>query len=121
MAGRRCRRKPAAVRGRPAPDRSARRSSLVLAARATGAGNLTRQYSETEESTMSRSQGTIKWFSEEKGYGFIKREGESDVFVHHTAVEGGGRALQEGDRVEFDVVEDKRGLKAQNVVRLESE
>ncbi len=70
---------------------------------------------------MSRSQGTIKWFSEEKGYGFIKREGESDVFVHHTAVEGGGRALREGDRVEFDVVEDKRGLKAQNVVRLESE
>lgn len=69
---------------------------------------------------MSRTQGTVKWFSKEKGYGFIQREDGPDVFVHHTAIEGGGfRTLQEGERVEFEVVEDQKGLKAQNVVRLE--
>jgi CspA family cold shock protein len=70
---------------------------------------------------MSRTQGTVKWFSKEKGYGFIQREGGSDVFVHHTAIEGSGfRTLEEGEKVEFDVVEDPKGVKAQNVVRLES-
>jgi CspA family cold shock protein len=69
---------------------------------------------------MSRTQGTVKWFSEEKGYGFIQREGGPDVFVHHTAIQGTGfRKLKEGERVEFDVVEDPKGLKAQNVVRLD--
>ncbi len=69
---------------------------------------------------MSRTQGTVKWFSEEKGYGFIQREGGPDVFVHHTAIQGTGfRKLKEGERVEFDIVEDPKGLKAQNVVRLD--
>jgi len=69
---------------------------------------------------MNRAQGVVKWFSKEKGYGFIQREGASDVFVHHSAIQGGGfRTLEEGDRVEFDVVEDPRGLKAQNVVRVD--
>lgn len=71
---------------------------------------------------MSRTQGTVKWFSKEKGYGFIQQEGGPDVFVHHTAIQGGGfRVLQEGDRVEFEVVEDPKGLKAQDVVRLDAE
>lgn len=69
---------------------------------------------------MSRTQGTVKWFSKDKGYGFIEREGAPDVFVHHSAISGSGfRTLQEGERVEFEVVEDPRGLKAQNVVRLD--
>jgi len=69
---------------------------------------------------MSRTQGTVKWFSKDKGYGFIQREGGPDVFVHHSAISGSGfRTLQEGERVEFEVVEDPRGLKAQNVVRLD--
>lgn len=71
---------------------------------------------------MSRTQGTVKWFSEEKGYGFIQREGGPDVFVHHSAIQGSGfRKLKEGERVEFDVVEDPKGLRAQNVVRLDEE
>ena len=70
---------------------------------------------------MSREQGTVKWFSKEKGYGFITREGAPDVFVHHTAIQGSGfRTLEEGERVEFEVVEDKRGLKAETVSRAEA-
>ncbi len=69
---------------------------------------------------MSRARGTVKWFSKEKGYGFIKREDGPDVFVHHTAIQGHGfRSLEEGEQVEFEVVEDQRGLKAQNVVRVD--
>jgi CspA family cold shock protein len=75
----------------------------------------------TREVSMARMQGTVKWFSKDKGFGFIQREGESDVFVHHTAIEGTGfRTLEEGEKVEFDVVEDPKGLKAQNVVRVET-
>ena len=70
---------------------------------------------------MSRLTGTVKWFSQEKGYGFIKQEDGADVFVHHTAIQGTGfRTLNEGERVEFDVVEEPKGLKAQNVVRLDA-
>ncbi|MHC4181251.1 MAG: cold-shock protein [Planctomycetota bacterium] len=69
---------------------------------------------------MSRASGTVKWFSKEKGYGFITQEGGPDVFVHHTAIEGSGfKTLEEGDRVEFDVVEDPKGQKAQNVTKIE--
>jgi CspA family cold shock protein len=62
------------------------------------------------------AQGTVKWFSNEKGYGFIEREGEDDVFVHFTAIAGEGyKSLTEGQRVEFDVVEGQKGLQAANV------
>lgn len=68
---------------------------------------------------MTRASGTVKWFSSEKGYGFIQRENGPDVFVHHSAIQGGGyKTLEEGERVEFDVVEDARGPKAQNVERV---
>ncbi len=64
-------------------------------------------------------QGTVKWFNNEKGYGFISREGGPDVFVHHTAILAEGyRTLNEGDRVSFEVVEGTKGLQARNVVRL---
>src|SRR5690606_18044143 len=69
---------------------------------------------------MARTTGTVKWFSQEKGYGFIQQDSGPDVFVHHTAIQGAGfRTLDEGERVEFDVIEEPRGLKAQHVVRLE--
>jgi CspA family cold shock protein len=62
------------------------------------------------------AQGTVKWFSNEKGYGFIEREGGEDVFVHHSAITMEGyRTLTEGQRVEFDVVEGQKGLQAANV------
>ncbi len=63
--------------------------------------------------------GHVKWFSAEKGFGFIEREDGGDVFVHFSAVNGEGfRTLNEGERVEFDVVEGDRGPQAANVVRL---
>ena len=69
---------------------------------------------------MARTTGTVKWFSQEKGYGFLQQEGGPDVFVHHSAIEGTGfKTLNEGERVEFDVIEEPKGLKAQNVVRLD--
>jgi cold shock protein len=62
------------------------------------------------------ASGTVKWFNSEKGYGFIAREGESDVFVHYSAIQGNGyRSLEEGQRVEFDVGPGKKGDEAQNV------
>jgi CspA family cold shock protein len=69
---------------------------------------------------MDRTTGTVKWFSQEKGYGFIRQDHGPDVFVHHSAIEGTGfKTLDEGERVEFDVIEEPKGLKAQNVVRLD--
>ncbi len=68
---------------------------------------------------MARTTGTVKWFSQEKGYGFLQREGGPDVFVHYSAIEGSGfKVLYEGEEVEFDVVEEAKGPKAANVVRL---
>lgn len=71
---------------------------------------------------MARETGTVKWFNSEKGFGFITREnGEKDVFVHHSAIQGGGfRTLNEGERVEFDVVQGQKGPAAENVTRLDA-
>ena len=61
-------------------------------------------------------KGTVKWFNNEKGYGFITRENGPDVFVHHTAINMNGfRTLQEGQMVQFEIIEDAKGPKAQNV------
>ena len=61
--------------------------------------------------------GTVKWFSNEKGYGFIAREGGEDVFVHFSAISGDGyKTLMEGQKVEFDVVQGPKGAQAANVV-----
>jgi CspA family cold shock protein len=70
---------------------------------------------------MDRTTGTVKWFSQEKGFGFITRDDGSDVFVHHTSIQGRGfRTLEQGERVEFGILEEPKGLKAQEVVRLDT-
>ncbi|NLK22307.1 MAG: cold-shock protein [Epulopiscium sp.] len=64
-------------------------------------------------------KGTVKWFNAEKGFGFISVEGEDDVFVHFSAIQGDGfKTLEEGQAVEFDVVEGARGPQAANVSKL---
>lgn len=65
------------------------------------------------------AEGTVKWFSEKKGFGFIEQEDGNDLFVHHSDIEMEGfRTLAEGDRVSFNIEESDRGPKAKNVVRL---
>ena len=65
--------------------------------------------------------GTVKWFNDSKGYGFLTRDdGEKDVFVHHSAIQGEGfKSLIEGQRVEFDVGQGQKGPAAENVVKLD--
>ena len=64
-------------------------------------------------------QGKVKWFNAEKGFGFIEVEGENDVFVHFSAInQDGYKSLEEGQSVEFEVVEGDRGPQAANVVKL---
>ncbi len=69
----------------------------------------------------TRATGTVKWFSNAKGFGFITPEnGEKDCFVHYSVIDGSGfRTLSEGERVEFEVVQDDKGPAAKNVTRLE--
>jgi CspA family cold shock protein len=65
------------------------------------------------------AEGTVKWFSDQKGYGFIEVEDDKDVFVHHSAISGSGfKSLSEGDKVSFDVEEDAKGPSARNVIKL---
>ncbi|MCW5211381.1 cold-shock protein [Desulfobulbus sp. TB] len=63
------------------------------------------------------AEGTVKWFNDAKGFGFIEQDGGPDVFVHHSAIQAEGfKSLQEGARVSFDVVDGQKGLAADNVV-----
>lgn len=64
------------------------------------------------------AEGTVKWFNDSKGFGFIEQEGGEDVFVHFSAIEGDGfKSLAEGDAVEFEVQQGPKGLQASNVVK----
>ena len=66
-----------------------------------------------------RHRGSVKWFNENKGYGFIREESGEEFFVHHSAIQCEGvRTLSEGEAVEFDPVEDPKGKQAANVVKL---
>ena len=69
---------------------------------------------------MARTFGTVKWFNDAKGFGFITPEnGDKDCFVHHTAIKADGfRSLSEGERVEFDIVQGAKGPAAENVVKV---
>lgn len=63
--------------------------------------------------------GIVKWFNDQKGFGFIERDGDTDVFVHHSAISGSGfKTLDEGDSVSFDVEQGAKGASAVNVVKL---
>jgi len=65
------------------------------------------------------AKGTVKWFNNQKGYGFISTEAGKDVFVHHTAIQGSGyKSLEEGQSVEFEVTTGPKGDQAVNVVKL---
>ncbi|MDY4280081.1 MAG: cold-shock protein [[Pasteurella] mairii] len=68
---------------------------------------------------MSQSKGTVKWFNETKGFGFLQAENGEDVFVHFSAIQTNGfRTLKEGQAVTFNIIDDKRGKKAENVAVL---
>jgi len=65
------------------------------------------------------AEGTVKWFNEKKGFGFIQQEDGGDLFVHYSAINGSGfKTLYEGDRVSFDVEQGNRGPAAKNVIKL---
>jgi CspA family cold shock protein len=73
-----------------------------------------------QEENGMRTTGTVKWFNDTKGFGFITPDdGGRDCFVHHSAIQGSGfKSLADGEKVEFDVVEGQKGPAAENVVRL---
>ena len=63
--------------------------------------------------------GTVKWFNDQKGYGFISPESGKDVFVHHSAIQGTGhKPLSEGEKVEFEIIKGPKGEQATNVIKL---
>jgi len=72
-----------------------------------------------KETTKYMEQGTVKWFNDAKGYGFISRQNGEDVFVHFSAIQAGGfKSLQEGQTVQFDVTKGPKGWQAENVQAL---
>ena len=65
------------------------------------------------------AQGTVKWFNDAKGFGFIEQDGGKDIFVHHSAIQAEGfKSLSEGQRVRFEIIDGQKGPAAKNVVKL---
>jgi CspA family cold shock protein len=76
-------------------------------------------FSSIKENSRAMLQGTVKWFNEAKGFGFIEQEDGKDVFVHYSAIQGSGfKTLNEGDKVEFEVVDGPKGPAAANVQKM---
>jgi CspA family cold shock protein len=76
---------------------------------------------EVKQRGKMKEQGVVKWFNNEKGYGFIRRDSGDDVFVHHSAIQASGfKSLNEGDHVEFTVTKGPKGFQAQDVVKLQA-
>src|SRR5439155_285836 len=98
------------------PCRPKRRSCRFSSrAPAPVAGTSPRRYASKKE-VVEMAQGSVKWFNDAKGFGFISQEGGEDVFVHFSAVQGQGfKSLAEGDKVEFEVTRGPKGLQAANV------
>ena len=71
-----------------------------------------------ERTKVERIRGTVKWFNNAKGYGFLGRDGGPDVFIHYSAITSDGyKSLQEGDKVEFEIVQGQKGPQAANVTK----
>src|SRR5262245_28987169 len=100
---------------RAQPDTHARGPGFDQVLRVSGDYN-----NQRERTNTMRSTGRVKWFNDSKGFGFITLDdGSKDCFVHHSAIQGNGfKSLAEGDRVEFDVVQGKKGPAAENVVKV---
>jgi CspA family cold shock protein len=82
-------------------------------------GGLVRPGHDPKEENPLKVTGTVKWFNNSKGYGFIGRNDGADVFVHYSAITGDGyRSLQEGDTVEFEIVQGQKGPQAANVMKV---
>ena len=109
------------VAGRPVYCKScyqSKRTSAPAPARAPRSAAPSAPSAPPATPTGGRQQGTVKWFNESKGFGFIRDESGEDIFVHFSAIQGTGfRTLQEGERVEFDVVPGAKGRQAANVTR----
>ena len=94
-------------------------SAVFFWLRGNGQGQASSLKSSAEKEAQVKSKGTVKWFNDRKGFGFIRLESGEDVFVHYSALQGEGfKSLKEGESVEFDIVQGAKGPQAANVIKM---